>query len=66
MEDRDERPETHTIDAAERGAARALDEDETGESSVTRRASEAAYSRPLHARARIEGVVAGVAAGLVP
>ena len=66
MEDRDERPETHIVDPAEPGAARAVDDDTIGESHVTRRASEAAYHRPLHARARIEGVEAGVAAGLVP
>ena len=69
MEDRDERPEAHTIDPGDGREAHALDDATvegppagSGDAAVAGTASR----RPLHARARIEGVEAGVAAGLVP
>lgn len=69
MEDRDQRPEAHIIDPGDGRERHALADAAiegrpagSGDAAVAGGASR----RPQHARARIEGVEAGVAAGLVP
>ena len=69
MEDRDDRPEAYTIDPGSDGHLGDVGDEPEGDHDPAGADSAPAgvYSRrPMHARARIEGVEAGVAAGLVP